>query len=143
MPLFKLAAAMHAETLYRQYGFAPEKALKRLWHWITSPDSVILVADQDGEAVGMFAADVYAPWFTDDTLALEGCFFVLPEHRGSRAGYMLMRTFYEWAHERGASHIQAGVSSGLGPAGERLYQHFGLEHLGGNYARQLTKAAAS
>jgi 60 kDa SS-A/Ro ribonucleoprotein len=45
----------------------------------------------------------------------------------------LVREWLQWAKQNGSLHDRAGVSSGAGPAGERLYEHFGLKHMGGNF----------
>lgn len=134
LALFKLAVAMHRETDFRAFLLDPEKTAAGLLYWTTHQDGLALLAEHDGAGpVGFFLAKVTTPWFSNDLTAVEDCFYVLPEHRGSRAAYMLVREFMAWAKERGALHVRAGVSSGCGPAGERLYQHFGMKNMGGNF----------
>ncbi len=135
--LFKLAVAMHRETSFRSYQFNPEKAVHGLGAWIHG--GLMAVAEKDGQVVGMLAARKQSPWFSEDRDVSEDLFYVAPEHRGGRAAYMLMREFMAWAAENAPCHVRAGVATGTGPAAERLYQHFGMTHQGGNYAIHLSE----
>lgn len=134
LPLFKLAVTMHAETDFRALALNPAKTLDSLGFWIASPNAVALLAEHDSAGlVGFFLAKVTDTWYSDEPAAVEDCFYVLPAHRGSRAAYGLVRAFLAWAKEHGAMHARAGVSSGSGQAGERLYEHFGMKNMGGNF----------
>lgn len=138
LALFKLCADMHAETDFRHYTLAPAKVIDGLGYWIHAPEALMLVAESDDDGViGFFAAKITRPWFSDDLCAVEDCFYVAAEHRGSRAAFKLAREFKTWAADRGALHMRAGVSSGAGPAGERLYQHLGMDNMGGNFVAHL------
>ena len=133
LPLFKLAAAMHAETDFKHYTLDPIKTLNGLGGWIAGQDAALFVADLDGELIGFFAAKLTRPWFSDDLMAVEDCFYVSAAQRGSRAAYLLTREFHRWAASASAAHLRAGVSSGAGRACERLYEHFGMKNMGGNF----------
>lgn len=133
LALFKLCVAMHRDTDFQHYRLNPEKLLHSLGYWIHDTRALLLVAERDGVVIGFFMAKLTQPWFSDDLCAVEDCFFVLAEHRGTRAGYLLVRGFTEWAAEHGAEHSRAGVTSGRGEAGGRLYEHFNLQFMGGNY----------
>lgn len=138
LALFKLAVAMHRETDFRSFQLDPEKTAASLAYWTTHRDGLALLAEHDDAGpVGFFLAKVTTPWFSNDLTAVEDCFYVLPEHRGSRAAYMLVREFMAWAKHRGAVHVRAGVSSGRGRGGERLYEHFGMSNMGGNFIAHL------
>lgn len=138
LALFKLAVAMHRETDFRAFQLDPEKMVASLGFWTTNQDALALLAEHDDAGpIGFFLAKVTTPWFSGDITAVEDCFYVLPEHRGSRAAYMLVREFMAWARRRGAVHVRAGVSSGRGRGGERLYEHFGMSNKGGNFIAHL------
>lgn len=140
LALFKLAVTMHAETDFRALALNPGKTLDSLGFWIAGPSAVALLAVHDTAGpVGFFLAKITAPWYSDEPAAVEDCFYVLPAHRGSRAAYSLVRAFVAWAKERGALHGRAGVSSGAGRAGERLYEHFGMKNMGGNFVVHWNK----
>ena len=137
LALFKLACAMHAETDFKHFNFDPLRAVNGLGTWIHSATAVMLVADDGGEVVGMLAGSVQTTWFGIDKFASEELFYVRADRRGGRAGYLLMRDFVAWGHKTGAAHLRAGVATGSGPAAERLYEHFGMHHVGGNYSAHL------
>ncbi len=134
MALFRLCVAFHKETHFSEFPLNPMKVLNHLQWWTTHIDALALLAMHDTAGpVGFFLGKVAPPWFADDLTAIEDAFYVLPEHRGSRAAYMLVREFVAWGKARGARHCRAGVSSGAGRAGERLYEHFGMVNMGANF----------
>lgn len=137
LPLFKLAVAMHGETDFRHLRFNPEKALQSLHALIHDPMRLLLVAEHEGEVVGMLAACRLDLSFSDDPVAAEELFYVAPEHRGGMAAFKLIHTFVGWADLQGMKQVRAGVATGIGRAAERLYQHFGLRYVGGNFSKFL------
>lgn len=136
--LFKLAAAMHAETDFRHFAFDPHKTINGLGAWIHSPNALLLVADAGDGVVGMLAASLKQAWFSHDPFMSEDFFYVAADRRGSRAAYMLMREFMRES-EKIALHVRAGVATGNCQAAERLYEHFGMTYQGGNYSAHLQR----
>lgn len=123
---------MHAESDVRHYEFCPVRAVNEVGKWIHG--GIMLVAEKNGQVIGILGAKVlHGVWFSPDTVVAEDIFYVATEHRGTRAAFMLVRELIHQAKSQGAQHIRAGVSSGMGNAGGRLYEHFGMRHLGGNY----------
>lgn len=136
--LFLLAIEMHAESDFRHYDFKPEVAFAGIGMWLGElSNKVMFVAELDGHVIGMLAAGLINTWFGTDTTASEELFFVTKAHRGGRAGFLLMRRFCEWSEEVLANHQRAAVATGNGPAGERIYTHFGMKHVGGNFIKHL------
>lgn len=138
--VFKLCVSMHRETDFSNITLNPQKCLDGIGQWIHY--GLLLVAENDeGDLIGLFAAQMQAPWFSDEPVAAEDLFYVIPEYRGTRAGYLLFKGFMEWAKEQQASrrvkHIRASVATGIGPAAERLYEHFGLKRMGGTFSAHL------
>lgn len=133
--LFKLAAAMHAETDFKVLRFNPHKAIDGLGAWIHSPDGLMAIAVQGSEVVGMLAATKRAPWFTNDLMASEDLFFVRQDKRGGRTAFRLFQHFMAWATVHGAAHVRAGIATGdAGTNAGRLYEHFGFHKVGGSYS---------
>ena len=135
LDLFKLCIQMHKETDFRHFPINPEKLLNNLGHWIHSGLSLLVV--DDGKIVGMLFASIRNSWFSDDNYAAEDILYVLPEYRGTRAAFMLVRGLNHWVKQIGIKHLTAGVSTGTGPGAERLYKHFGMNHMGGNFVAHL------
>jgi len=135
LSLFKLSLSMHRETDFQHLTLNPQKLLDNLGVWIHQ--QIGLVVTDDDVVVGMLFASVQTPWFSDETYGTEDLLYVLPEYRGTRAGYMLVREFMREMKERGVQHIRGGVSTGTGLGAERLYEHFGMKHMGGNFIAHL------
>jgi GNAT superfamily N-acetyltransferase len=135
LSLFKLSLAMHNETDFQHLTLNPQKLLDNLGVWIHQ--QIALVVTDEDFVVGMLFASVQTPWFSDESYGTEDLFYVLPGYRGSRAGYMLMREFMRVMKQSQVRHIRGGVSTGTGPGAERLYEHFGLKHMGGNFIAHL------
>lgn len=132
---FKLACAMHRETDFRAFEFSPEKAHSGLGAWVNLPDrNVLLLAMRGDDAIGMLAASIRDPWFSFEPFVTEDFLYVRQDERGSRAAFMLMRALVAWVRERGVRHMRAGVATGTGEQAGRLYEHFGMRFVGGNYS---------
>lgn len=59
---------------------------------------LVLVADRDGEPVGLIAGAIAPhPFNPDISVATELWWFVAPAHRGSRAGLALLDAYDAWA----------------------------------------------
>ena len=138
--LFKMAAAMHKETDFVHYAFDPVTAINGLGMWLTGSNDRFMLVSTLGEAItGMLGVVARPVWFGPDIMASEEIFYIKPNFRGSRAAFKLMRAFIDEAKSIGARHIRAGVATGSSPAAERLYAHFGLKHVGGNFSGHLHK----
>lgn len=138
LQIFRLSVYMHQETDFKNFQFSPEKAVNNIGAWIHGGNErFLLVAERGQGVVGMLFAALKRPWFGDDLMASEEVFYVHPDHRGSRAAYLLMREFRKTAEALGARHLRAGVATGSSPAAERLYQHFGMRYVGGNYSAHI------
>lgn len=137
LEVFKLGAAMHAEGEFSSYTFNAEKTLNTIAGWDNGGDRALFIADNDGEVIGMMAAVLTDSIFSDDLCAMEHILYVRSDKRGSRAAYLLVKAFVQWAHDSNAKHIRAGVSMGSGGSAHRLYEHFGMKHVGGNFTAHL------
>ena len=138
IPVFKLFLAMHQETDFRNITLDPEKTLHGANAYINS--GTMFVVDDGSQIVGMMAGCKRDPWFSQEQYASEELLYVSPEYRGTRAAYLLLKAFMGWAESEGVSHIRAGVSTGTGDSAERLYEHFGMKRMGGNYVAHLTRS---
>ena len=133
LDLFKLAVQMHRETDFQHFTLNPEKLFNSIGNWIHHESGICLVAIKDNTLVGMMFGTIMPTWFSDDLVAREDLLFVRPDHRGGRTAYILVRSFMEAVKGAGIKHVQTGVSTGSGQGAERLYRHFGLTYMGGNF----------
>lgn len=79
-----------------------------------SPDDIVLLAVADGQIIGYLwaASHCLAPW-SPLKVSSDYLFYVMPEHRGSRAAIRLVRAYTEWASETGCMEVRLSVASGI------------------------------
>jgi GNAT superfamily N-acetyltransferase len=94
----------------RPAGWEPERARTALFATLESPDSVVLVADDDGAAVGFCTA-----YMTLESVRFgRRCWVeelaVHPDRRSEGIGSRLLADARRWAAERGATHLKLDSS---------------------------------
>ena len=101
------------ETIRRD-GFGPDRLFETL------------IAERSGEPLGMaLFFPHYSTWTGTPALYLEDL-FVIPEARGTGAGFALMRALAEIAESRGWKRLDLSVLD-WNPA-RRFYQQLGMTH---------------
>ena len=91
-----------------------------------APRFETLIAERDGEPIGMaLFFPHYSTWTGTPALYLEDL-FVIPEARGSGAGFALMRALARIAQERGWRRLDLSVLD-WNPA-RRFYHQLGMTH---------------
>src|SRR5690606_34537824 len=87
---------MHAESpRYRALTYDPAKVAGVALRLIYDPAAEVLVAEQDGQLIGMLAGMIVEHFFGDDCYATDSVFFVRPEHLGSSVEPRLYRSWEE------------------------------------------------
>jgi GNAT superfamily N-acetyltransferase len=120
------------EWLFAPPGSRPEvwderRAVVALTQAIESHDSCVLVADDDGELIGICTVyqDMhsvrfgYRAWVED--LAVD------PERRSQGVGKALLDAAKDWGRERGATHLELD-SALTRPDAHRFYEREGSEY---------------
>lgn len=78
-------------------------------------DGLVLVAEKDGEAVGMLVASIGNTSISPAPIAIEHGWYVQPEARG--CGGMLLARYEQWAREKGCFAMRMSTPPGAeGPA---------------------------
>ena len=134
-PMVEMGAAMHAESAFAPLDYSREKCRLLCRRYIEHPDANFgAVASLEGQLVGMYMGYITPYFFGNDTIATDILWYVRPEHRGSRAGMLLLSAFQDWAREQGAAEVCAGVSTAVEPekTGAAL-ERWGYRHVGGIY----------
>lgn len=72
---------------------------------------VMLVAEKDGELIGMLCAHIDAATFTPAVVAAELVWWMEPEHRGSMAAVRMVKAGEEHARAKGATVFNMCVLS--------------------------------
>jgi GNAT superfamily N-acetyltransferase len=114
--LVELGAVMHAESpRYARLRFDAGRLAQTLTGLLSTPDGFLWVAEREGEIVGGLAAVVVQHWCSADRVAADLALFMTPDARGTLAPARLVNRYVAWARERGAVHVQFGVSTGVHP----------------------------
>jgi GNAT superfamily N-acetyltransferase len=133
-----LSEKMLTESVLSKLGFNLERVNEFAKQSISLGDRAPVFIAYDGDkAIGFLAASLTPVAFTYAFGAMEEYFYVLPEYRGSRAAYILVREFMAWARSHNPSFIRAGVSTGVVSGAGKLYEHFGMMSVGTNHMLML------
>jgi GNAT superfamily N-acetyltransferase len=112
-----------------------EERVSGLTHvMVGGADHLVLVADVDGEPVGMLVMFVFAHPLTGEQIASELCWWMEPEFRSSRLALKLLRDGEAWAKKQGAAVIEMIAPN------ERVaefYGHMGYERTDVHYRKTL------
>ena len=126
--VIKLAANMAAESpAYRRYKFDGYKVGNLAKQCAYDPNYQCLLAFEDEKPIGFMAYACFSMLFskarTVDDLAL----YVLPEHRGSLAGPLMVKRCINWAKQQGASEVRLGITTEIDNSRvEKLFNRLGL-----------------
>lgn len=129
--LLKLGKAMHEESRWSALPFAEEKVRDLLVGLTVVPHGFLMVAEQGGQIIGVYAGWCGEHFFTHQKVASDFAVFVTPGKRGGLAAMQLIGAFIYWAKGQGAAIIQTGVSTGvLVEETTSLYERMGFETIG-------------
>lgn len=133
--LVGLAKAMHAEGGFAGLDF-DENIMAATFLELLTQGQFLAVYEREGRIVGGYAGYLNRCFFGADLMAHDYGVFVAPEARGSRAGWMLLKAFVDWATAAGAKQIRPGVSTGaVGATAEALYERLGFQRVGALFAK--------
>lgn len=124
-----IGALNHAESIWRDRPFDPEKLEQTAQQAIDDPDWLALVATLDGgQVVGYMAAFLTEFFFNREKQACDLLVFVSPSHRGSRAAIQMIRAYKAWAKSKGAKEAVLGlrIGSSIERTG-RFYRKLGFQ----------------
>lgn len=118
---------------YQQRSINLDKVKTQLQTLILFPTQgcVLICLDEDNNILGGFMGELQEEWQSNSLMAFDYCLFVSSNNRGSKAAYLLVKAFIEWAKEQGATWIQCGTATRINT--ERtisFYKKFGFEHTG-------------
>lgn len=130
--LLVLAEQMHAESpRFNVRRFSVEKMAALFSGLIDREDGLVLVAEQDGELVGVFAGYTMEDWFGPDTVSGDFGLFIAPTRRGGLDAARMVRHYVQWARGRGVANPEIGISTGVHvDKTTRLYEAQGFVAVG-------------
>ncbi len=98
---------------------------------ITNNDCLALVADVDGQLIGMLLASVSRHFFSYDLMTIDSALYVKPENRGGSVMARMILAYVAWAKVKGAVRVVIGHSTGVKKdKAVAYYQKLGFTHCG-------------
>ena len=132
-----IADYMHGQTNFASLAFDQEKVFRQIKVMLTDPQKwYCKAAVKDGLIIGGMLGFVTETFYSQERAAYEMVVMVLPEYRGSRAAWLLIKDFTAWGEQAGAKQIRVGV--GTGPTGygaTRIYAKLGYDTVGFTHMR--------
>lgn len=126
-----LAKRMHAESAYRDLDFSAPKVAQLALVAANSSGWYLRVAYDGKTPVGMISGQITAYSFSDDKMANDLVWYVIPERRGSPVAVRLAKGYVEWARGHGVREIKLSSSSNVEPEKTaRLLERLGFERIG-------------
>lgn len=139
-----IADYMHGLTNFSDLRFDQEKVFRQIMVMTEDPKKwYCKAAFKDGLLVGGMLGFLSEAYYSTDKVAYEMCVMVLPEYRGSRAAWVLIKDFTRWAEKNGAKQIRVGVGTGdQGFSASRIYERVGYETTGFTHMKRCCNVAS-
>lgn len=137
--VLRLALSMQRESDYAAVPFDVEQTARSVLGMVVrNPNGFGVLAYSDEKPVGMICGGLAPYVFSKGSLASDYAWYVLPEHRGSRAAIRLLGIFRKWAVQSGATELYMGITTNVeADRTGQLLQRMGFDHVGGNYRVRL------
>jgi len=133
--IIKVAAQ---EEDYSKTSYNRERALLAIYGNIIADHQCMFVYRRDDKVVGIYAGYITNWILSDELVAQDMTWFVLPEYRKGRAAIALLKAFEQWAISKGASSICPGsMTGGAIDRIRKLYERLGYKTIGYNFRKDL------
>jgi len=125
-------------TLMTELGYPStvEEMGRRLAGISSDPSYVTLLAERDGQVVGMAGVHLERTYEADAEIARIMCFVVGSEARGSGVGRALISVVEDWTRRRGAADIMLTTHERRAGAHE-FYRSMGYDRTGYRFYKEL------
>ena len=136
--IMRLAKEMHAETSFKTLSFDEAKAATEIMSCLMNPNMFVCVAERDGNLVGIVAAYLSAPYFSEDRVVYDHIWYVGKEARGTPVGPRLLKLLTEWAGLCRAKAVFVTLGSDVSQERVgKLVERLGYSRLGGYYRKDI------
>lgn len=133
-----LACEFYAETKFARDVFSLDRFMALWKSLIESGMGVIFLLFSEDVPIGALGAVAHQEPYSDSVIAQEMFMFINKDHRCGSGMLRLLRSYEQWAKERGCSQVRIAHLQDLQP--ERLgalYERRGYEPVEVSYARQI------
>ena len=136
--LCEIARAFIEESRYG-WSYSPEVSCNTWQRYIDADDIAVLVADRRGELLGG-AVVAHERDFTAQRIGYVIKFYILPEHRKTRAAFLIAAKMNEWFDHHLCWAAFATSTANIGPSETESYtklmQRSGFENCGPTLMRK-------
>lgn len=116
------------ESSYNTLPFSRDIAFENLIKIIESPDGLVLLLKKDGKTIGMLIAMAVTMMFSDTKISSELAWYIEPEHRSSKDGFILLEAYEYWSKKVGCKLCQMVCLESLAPEKlSKLYERKGYK----------------
>lgn len=129
--LLHLLTAMHGEAPVAHSPIDASRAFDFIHHVIGS--GAVFIAERDGDLVGSLGCMPGMDWWSSETVLKDAWNYVRPEHRASRAGYLLFKAYSETARNMGLKRKSAVVNGQDIDRKDKFFARFGMVPAGSIY----------
>lgn len=129
-----LARKMHSESeAHRDMVLDEDRLIAQIKGAATNDSIYFRLAVREGEFLGGFFGMISTVFFSQELVAKDLAWFVMPDWRGGAAALILLEDFERWALARGVRKFFLGQSTGVQQeATARLYRRLGYSVVGIN-----------
>lgn len=98
---FVVLVKKFANEAYKQFPVDKEVTSHNFLQGITDPNFLFLVAEDEGEVVGIFVGYATTPLFSSVKTSAEMGFYLHPDHRDGRTALKMIQEYEKWARSQG------------------------------------------
>ena len=125
---------MHEESSYSHLKFSEDRLLYTFKNYVEDLNNIIFLAVEEEEPLGLYAGFVSKYFFSDELVANDVAWYVIPKKRGTRVSLRLLDMFELWAMDRGVSETRLGFTTDIrGETFNRMMKKLGYDQVGYTY----------
>jgi GNAT superfamily N-acetyltransferase len=138
LAMIALGRAMHAEGRFKKFHYDEARLLATGRAALKLGNPGIILAERNGELVGMATAVASEQFFSPAKVASLHLLYVRRDARHGRSGVLLLRALRRWAQAAGALELNISTTMGVDMArSDRFLRRLGFKQTGGNYVMEM------
>ena len=136
--LLVMGKTMVEEGDFAPLSFSKHKVERTLKDCLKLSTHLCLVAEVEGNLVGVFIATVTWPWFSEEQITKDRALYVVPEYRKNNIAQKMIKQYLIWAEKYGVEAVMAADSSGVDIGGvKHLYENEGFDVVGHVFRKRV------
>jgi GNAT superfamily N-acetyltransferase len=134
LAMIALGRQMHEEGRFKKFFYDEARLLTTGRAAIKNGNPGIILAERDGQLVGMATVVASEQFFSPAKVASLHLLYVRKDARRGRAAVLLLRALRRWAQAAGAEELNLSTTMGVGmDRSDRFLRKLGFRQTGGNY----------